>query len=86
MTSLNPNITDSDIATVRQVRNILVSILSMPKGALEHAVQLAHESTTLQRNDPEDIFEAQGVTRKALRMYWLFRCNLEAVMPREAAR
>ncbi len=80
----NINVTDADIAVVRDVRQLLLAVLAVPVGPLEHAVQLAHESTNSQEDDPDEIFEDQGVTRQALRMFWHFRCNLEAVMPREA--
>ena len=80
----NLNITDADIATVRNVRKLLLAVLAVPVGPLEHAVQLAHESTSLQKNDPDEVFDDLGVSPKALRMFWHFRCNLETVMPREA--
>jgi hypothetical protein len=80
----NPNITDGDVATVRDVRRLLLAVLAIPTGPLEHAVQLAHESTGLQKHDPDEVFDDQGVPRQALRMFWHFRCNLEAVMPQEA--
>jgi len=84
MKGVNPNITDVDLATARQVRKLLLAMLAIPVGPLEHAVQLAHESTSSQKDDPPEIFEAAGVTRQALRMFWHFRCNIEAIMPEEA--
>ncbi len=84
MTNGNPDISDADIATARQVRKLLLGMLAVPVGPLEHVVQLAHESTSSQKDDPPEIFEAAGVTRQALRMFWHFRCNIEAVMPQEA--
>ena len=83
MTNGNLNITDADLATARQVRKLLLTMLAIPVGPLEHAVQLAHESTSAQKDDPPEIFEAAGLTRQALRMFWHFRCNIEAVMPQE---
>jgi len=75
------NITDADIATIRQVHRCLLEILAVPIGPLEHAVQAAHESAARQKEDPQESFETVGVTRQALRMFWHFRCNIEAVMP-----
>jgi len=75
------NITDTDIATARQVRKLLLAMMALPVASLERVVQMAHESTHDQKDDPPEIFEAQGVTRQALRMFWHFRCNIEAVMP-----
>ena len=77
------NITDADTVTVRQVRQLIMAVLAVPAGPLEHAVQLAHESTASQKDDPSEIFEDEGVTRQCLRMFRHFRCNLEAVMPPE---
>ena len=83
----NPNITQVDLDTVRQVRKLLLAALA---GPLEHAVQVAHESVLDPSDDPHldpvflqpEHFEAQGVTRQALRMFWSFRVNLESAMPR----
>ena len=75
------NITDADLATVRDVRRLLLAVLAVPMGPLEHAVQVAHESAATQHEEPGEVFEYQGVSRQALRMFWHFRCNLEAVMP-----
>jgi len=82
----NPNIIESDLAVVSDVRKLLLAVLAVPTGPLEHAVQLAHESTAYQKQDPAEIFGRQGVSPQALRMFWHFRCNLEAVMPRESHR
>jgi hypothetical protein len=54
--------------------------LGIPLEPLERLVQEAHESTPKQMHDPQERFP---VTRQALRMFWHFRCNLEAVMPKE---
>ena len=77
----DPNITDADIATIRQVHRCLLAILAVPIGPLEHAVQAAHKSAARQKEDPQESFQTVGVTRQALRMFWHFRCNLEAVKP-----
>jgi hypothetical protein len=79
----NPNVTESDIAVVQDVRRLLLAVLAVPVGPLEHAVQMAHDSTANQKDDPPEVFEDAGVGRQALRMFWHFRCNLEAVMPGE---
>jgi len=89
-TTDNPNITAADLATVRQVHKLLLAVLAIPTGPLEHAVQVAHESVRDPSDDPHldpaflqpEHFEAQGVTRQALRMFWSFRVNLESAMPR----
>ena len=86
MAHRNINVTDADIAMANQVRRLLLSVLAVPAGPLEHLVQLAHETNGWQRQDPPEIFAEQGVTAQTLRMLWHFRCNLEAVMPREARR
>ena len=77
------NTTEFDKRLIREVRQLLLAVLAVPTGPLEHAVQMAHESTTNQKDDPPEIFDDEGVSRQALRMFWHFRCNLEAVMPRE---
>ena len=77
------NATDIDKKVVRQVRQILLAVLAVPTQPLEHAVQMAHESTASQKDDPPEVFEDEGVSRQALRMFWRFRCNLESVMPPE---
>ena len=79
----NPNIVSADIEMVRRVRRCIREILSIPAGPLEHAVQLAHDSTAYQKDDPPEVFEAEGVSRQALRMFWHFRCNLGAAMDQE---
>lgn len=79
----SPDIMNADVAIARQVARVLAALLSVPVGPLEHAVQAAHESTAQQKDDPDEVFEAHGVTRQALRMFWHFRCNIEAVMPQE---
>ena len=77
------NVTDSDRQLARDVRGLLRTVLAVPADRLEHLVQLAHESTASQKDDPPDVFEDDGVSRQCLRMFWHFRCNLEAVMPPE---
>ncbi len=77
------NVTETDRRLARQVRQLLLAVLAVPAGPMEHAIQVAHESTALQMDDPPETFEEEGVTRQALRMFWHFRCNLEAVMPPE---
>lgn len=79
----NPNIVSADVETVRRVRRCIEEVLSIPAGPLEHAVQLAHESTAYQKDDPPEVFEGEGVSRQTLRMFWHFRCNLEAAMAPE---
>jgi len=77
------NVTDADRTLARQVRQLLLAVLAVPMGPLEHAVQMAHESTASQKDDPPEVFDDEGVSRQCLRMFWHFRCNLETVMPQE---
>lgn len=83
---MNLNVTVDDKLIVGRVRNVLLSVLKIPADQLEHAVQVAHESGEDEFEPPPEVFLNQGVTRQALRMFWHFRCNLEAVMPPEARR
>jgi len=69
--------------TVEQVRKALEAVMAVDVAALERVVQEAHESNARQMEDPPQRF---AVGRQALRMFWHFRCNLEAVMPREERR
>jgi len=75
------DVTEIDNKLVGDVRRILDDVMAVPVEDLERVVQLAHESTAKQEEDPPERF---GVSRQCLRMFWHFRCNLEAVMPKEA--
>ena len=81
--SNNPDILSADIETVRQVRRCIQEVLSVPAGALEHVIQVAHESTARQKEDPPEVFAKEGMGNAALRMFWHFRCNIGAFMPPE---
>jgi hypothetical protein len=61
----------------------MLAVLALPEADLERALELAHECTKDQQQDPPEIFAAQGVSRQMLRMIWHFRSNLQAVMPHE---
>ena len=63
---------------IEQVRNALDVIMVVDIALLEQAVQDAHFSTAQQIDDPPERFE---ISRQTLRMFWHFRCNLEAVKP-----
>jgi hypothetical protein len=52
--------------------------MQLPIGPLEHAVQVAHESTGRHQRASDEVFE-EGVTRQQLRMLWHLRTNLEAI-------
>ena len=71
-----------DTFTVENVRRALKAVMDVPIEDLERLVQLAHESDAKRKDDPPERFE---ISRQCLRMFWHFRCNLEAVMPKEAA-
>lgn len=77
------NIISADIAVAREVARVLKAVLAVPAGPLEHAIQIAHESTAYQKDDPPETFLCEGLSRQALRMFWHFRCNLTAIMPKE---
>ena len=76
----------SDPLTFRQVAEALKLVMAIEVDALECVVQEAHESPPGLRSDPPEPFD---VSRQALRMFWHFRCNLEAVVvkvnPKEQA-
>lgn len=63
---------------IEQVRNALDVVMAVDIALLEQAVQDAHESSYRQVEDPPERFE---INRQTLRMFWHFRCNLEAVRP-----
>ena len=62
--------------TARQAALAIRAALAIPVDDLELLVQEAHESTPKQMHDPQERFP---VSRQALRMFWYFRRNLEAV-------
>lgn len=62
--------------TANQVVRVLEAAMRVPLDSLEQLVQEAHESTPKQMDDPPQLLP---VTRQALRMFWHFRCNLDAV-------
>jgi hypothetical protein len=62
--------------TIDQVISALEAVMRVPIESLERLVQEAHESTAKQKDGPPQQFP---VSRQALRMFWHFRCNLEAV-------
>jgi len=64
------------IKVAEKVGRALETVMAIPIDDLERAMQEAHESTARQMEDPDEIFP---VSRQALRMFWHFRCNLEAV-------
>ena len=62
--------------TADRVAHVLDAVMDIDVGQLELLVQQAHECDVKQINDPPEPF---GVSRQALRMFWHFRCNLEAI-------
>ena len=83
---MNMNVTIDDKLAVDKVRKAMLAAMAVPRAQLEHAVQVAHESGEDDFDIPPEVFIGQGVTRQALRMFWHFRCNLEAILPREVCR
>jgi len=65
-------------STVDRVAHVLDAVMDIDVGQLELLVQQAHECDIKQISDPPEPFP---VSRQALRMFWHFRCNLEAAMP-----
>ena len=65
-----------NITSLTTITTALNAVLAVPFGDLERAMQEAHESTSKQMEDPDEIFP---VSRQALRMFWHFRCNIDAV-------
>ena len=60
-----------------RVEAVLADVVAIDIEGLEGLMQAAHECDPNQLEDPPQRF---GVSRQALRMFWHFRCNLEAVM------
>jgi len=65
-------------STVDRVAHVLDAVMDIDVGQLELLVQQAHECDIKQISDPPEPFP---VSRQALRMFWHFRCNLDATMP-----
>jgi hypothetical protein len=61
---------------VERVGHLLDHVKAVGLDELEHLVQVAHESDVRDMDDPPQRFP---ITRQALRMFWMFRRNLEAV-------
>ena len=64
-------------STVNRVAHVLDAVMGIDVGRLEELVQQAHECSINQISDPPEPFP---VSRQALRMFWHFRCNLEAAV------
>ena len=62
--------------TVDRVAHLLNAVKRISIDDLERIVQQAHECDIHQITDP---FEPFPVTRQALRMFWMFRRNIETV-------
>lgn len=62
--------------TAERVAKVLEVMKRIELADLELMVQRAHECDIQQIDDPPEPFP---ITRQALRMFWHFRCNLEAV-------
>ncbi|HOD84712.1 MAG TPA: hypothetical protein PKG77_25130 [Phycisphaerae bacterium] len=70
--------TSNSASTVERVAQAIDAVMGIRVDDLERVVQEAHESDSKQIHDPEERF---ALPRQALRMFWHFRCNLEAAMP-----
>ena len=65
-----------NLSTIDRVEHCLEEVMAIDADELEQLVQQAHECAFQQIKDPAEIF---AVSRQALRMFWHFRRNLEAV-------
>ncbi len=65
--------------TLERVAHVLDAVRAIEVERLEDLVQQAHECDIRQIDDPPEPFP---IPRQALRMFWHFRCNLEAVSHR----
>ncbi len=65
-----------DLPLVERVGHLLEHVKGVGIDELEHIVQIAHECDARDMDDPPQRFP---ITRQALRMFWMFRRNLEAV-------
>ncbi len=61
---------------VDRIAHVLDAVMDINVAELEQIVQQAHACNIKQIGDPPEPF---AVSRQALRMFWHFRCNLEAV-------
>jgi len=61
---------------IQHIDFLLECVMSVDLPELEGIVQRAHECRVDQTGDPPEKF---SVTRQALRMFWMFRRNLETV-------
>ena len=59
-----------------RISDLLEAVLSIDLDDLDQIVQEAHKCTPSQMDELE---ERYGVSRQALRMFWLFRRHLEKV-------
>ena len=62
--------------TTDNVAAAIQAVMAIPIGSLEKTVQESHACVPKQMDDPNEPFR---VSRQALRMFWHFRCNLDAV-------
>lgn len=63
-------------STVDRVVHCLNASMDIDIDELEELLQRAHDCDIQQMQDPAEIFP---ISRQALRMFWYFRRNLEAV-------
>lgn len=67
----------NDREIVRRVAEVLRLTVAIDADELKRVVQAAHECEGEMLADPPERYE---VSRQALRMFWHFRCNLDAVV------
>lgn len=66
----------NNFTLVDRVGHLLDKVKAIDIDDLEDLVQVAHESTARDMDDPPQPFP---ISRQAIRMLWMFRRNLEAV-------
>ena len=62
--------------TMERAQHCLNATMAIDLDELERLVEQAHECAVGQMEDPPELFL---ISRQALRMFWYFRRNLEAV-------
>ena len=65
-----------NLSTIDRVEHCLEEAMAIDADELERLVEQAHECDIQQKEDPEELFL---ISRQALRMFWYFRRNIDAV-------
>ncbi|NIA07167.1 MAG: hypothetical protein GWP14_05965 [Actinobacteria bacterium] len=65
-----------NVSTIDSVVHCLNATMAIDLDELEQLVEQAHECDIQQIEDPNEVFP---ISRQALRMFWYFRRNIDAV-------